>query len=215
MIKLVLLGGGGHCESVIEVIEQLSGYTIAGVLDPSYTDENKQKVLGYDMIGNDDDIGDFAKKGYQFVITVGQIRNANIRRRLYKTVKSFGGKLPVIVARNAHVSKHSLVKEGSIIMHFSMVNSKTSIGICSIVNTRANIEHGCVVGDFNHISTGVTLNGEVKTGSGVFIGSGSILNERCEIGEFTVIGSGSVVRNKVPSNTLAFGNPLKIIRGQK
>ena len=33
MQKLILLGGGGHCKSCIDVIEQESKYTIEGILD--------------------------------------------------------------------------------------------------------------------------------------------------------------------------------------
>ncbi|MGJ0342804.1 acetyltransferase, partial [Aliarcobacter cryaerophilus] len=43
--KIVLIGGGGHCHSVIDVIEQTNKYEIIGIVD---TKENiGKKVLDY------------------------------------------------------------------------------------------------------------------------------------------------------------------------
>lgn len=49
---LILVGGGGHCKSVIEAAES-AGCIIKGILDiPSQVGE---KVLGYTIIGTDND----------------------------------------------------------------------------------------------------------------------------------------------------------------
>ena len=49
--KIILIGGGGHCKSVIDVIEQEGKFQIAGIIDKQ---GNISKVLGYPIIGNDD-----------------------------------------------------------------------------------------------------------------------------------------------------------------
>lgn len=211
MTKLILLGAGGHCESVIDVIESLSDYKIHGILDPLYENDKNYHVLGYHVMGNDDKIGEFVNSGFEFVITVGQIKSANIREKLFERVKAMKGRLPVIIAKNAYVSRHSFVGEGTVIMNSCMINSNSCIGKANIINTSANIEHGCVIGDFNHISTRVTINGGVTIGNRVFIGSGSIVNEQIVIENDIVIGSGSVIRKNIPLNTIAYGNPLKIV----
>ena len=57
--NLILVGGGGHCKSVIEAAES-AGYNILGVLD---TPENVGKqVLAYSVIGTDDDIPQYVDK---------------------------------------------------------------------------------------------------------------------------------------------------------
>ena len=51
MKKILLIGGGGHCKSVIDVIEQEERFEIAGIVDkPKLLGS---KVLGYPIIGND------------------------------------------------------------------------------------------------------------------------------------------------------------------
>lgn len=49
-------------------------------------------------------------------------------------------------------------------------------------------------------------------GNSVWIGGGVIVNPGITIGDNVVIGSGSVVTKNIPSNSIAVGNPCKIIR---
>ena len=54
--NIILVGGGGHCVSVIDVIEQQGKYNIKGIIDIK---ENIGKnVLGYKIIGSDNDLQD-------------------------------------------------------------------------------------------------------------------------------------------------------------
>ena len=62
--ELVLIGGGGHCRSCIDVIETQGGWTIAGVLDVAK--RVGERVCGYEIVGTDDDIGRFARRGGSF-----------------------------------------------------------------------------------------------------------------------------------------------------
>ena len=56
-----------------------------------------------------------------------------------------------------------------------------------------------------------TRIGIVNIGSNVFIGAGSIVLPGVTIGDNVVIGAGSVVSKDIPSNSLALGNPAKVI----
>lgn len=47
---------------------------------------------------------------------------------------------------------------------------------------------------------------------GVWIGAGAIVLPGVTVGENAVIGAGSVVTHDVPANTVAAGNPAKVIR---
>ena len=52
----------------------------------------------------------------------------------------------------------------------------------------------------------------ITIGSGVWIGTGAIVLAGVTIGENSVIGAGSVVTKDIPDNSLAVGNPAKVIR---
>lgn len=206
--NLILLGGGGHCKSVIEVAES-AGYKILGVLDKP--EEVGKQVLDYKVIGTDDDIPQYIDKA-EFVITVGFIKNPAIRIKLYNKVKEVGGKLATIIASSAHVSKYATLGEGTVIMHQAVVNAGANLGVNNIINTFANIEHDAQIGDQCHISTGTMVNGDCRVGDRCFIGSQSVLANGIEIGDDIIVGAGSFVRRNISVKGIYSGNPaiLKI-----
>ncbi len=206
---LILIGGGGHCKSVIEVAES-AGYEIKGILD--MPDEVGKEVLpGHKIIGTDDEIPQYVEE-CDFVITVGFIKNPALRIKLYNKVKVAGGRLATIIASTAYVSKYAEIGEGTVIMHHAFVNAGAKIGDNCIINTFANIEHDAEVGNQCHISTGTMVNGECKIGENCFIGSQSVCANCIEIASDIIVGAGSVVRKSIRVKGIYAGNPaiLKI-----
>ncbi len=205
---LVLVGGGGHCKSVIEAAES-AGYNILGVLD--MPEEVGKEILSTKVIGTDDDIPAYVDKA-EFVITVGFIKNPATRIKLYNRIKEAGGKLATIVASTAHVSKYAEVGEGTVVLHQAFVNADAKVGCNVILNNFVNIEHDAVIGDQCHISTGAMINGECKVGNNCFIGSQSVLANCITIGDDIVVGAGSFVRKSITEKGIYSGNPaiLKI-----
>ena len=209
MKSLILIGGGGHCKSVIEVAES-AGYEIKGILD--MPDEVGKEVLpGHKVIGTDDEIPQYVEE-CDFVITVGFIKNPALRIKLYNKVKVAGGRLATIIASTAHVSKYAELGEGTVIMHYAFVNAGAKIGDNCIINTFVNIEHDAEVGNQCHISTGTMVNGECKIGENCFIGSQSVCANCIEIASDIIVGAGSVVRKSIRVKGIYAGNPaiLKI-----
>ena len=206
---LILIGGGGHCKSVIEVAES-TGYEIKGILD--MPDEVGKEVLpGHQVIGTDAEIPQYVED-CDFVITVGFIKNPALRIKLYNKVKAAGGRLATIIASTAHVSKYAELGEGTVIMHQAFVNAGAKIGDNCIINTFVNIEHDAEVGNQCHISTGTMVNGECKIGENCFIGSQSVCANCIEIASDIIVGAGSVVRKSIRVKGIYAGNPaiLKI-----
>ena len=60
-------------------------------------------------------------------------------------------------------------------------------------------------------TTGHTRVGKVHIGNDVFVGWGSILLPNITIGSNVVIGAGSVVAKDIPDNSVAVGNPCRVI----
>lgn len=204
--QLVLIGGGGHCKSVIEAAES-AGYPILAILD---TPENLGKpVLKYTVTGTDADIPKYVSQG-EFIVTVGHIKDPALRIKLHERIKEAGGRLATLVASTAYVSPYAVIGEGTVVMHRVMVNAGARIGAGCIINTFANIEHDAVIGDYCHISTGAMVNGDCEVGDGVFLGSQSVMVNGTSICARCVIGAGSLVRKSIRKKGVYSGNPAEL-----
>jgi len=170
--QIILIGGGGHCRSCIDVVEGTDLYNIAGILDLEANLETR--ILGYKIIGTDRDIPGLAGEGFSFLITIGQIASPAKRIELFELLKELKADLPVIVSPYAYVSKHSKVGIGTIIMNSAVINAGAEVGENCIINSRALIEHDARVGNNCHISTGAIINGGAEIGESTFFGSGAI-----------------------------------------
>ena len=200
---LILVGGGGHCKSVLEAAES-AGYSILGVLD--MPEEVGKEVLSTRVIGTDDDIPVYVDKA-EFVITVGFIMNPTIRIKIYNKIKESGGKLASVIASSAYVSKYAEVGEGTVVLHQAFVNAGAKVGKNVILNTATNIEHDAVIGDHCHISTGTMVNGDCKVGERCFVGSQSVLANCISVGDDIIVGAGSFVRKSISEKGIYSGNP--------
>lgn len=205
--NLILVGGGGHCKSVIDVAEN-AGWTILGILD---NPENVgKKVLGYNIIGSDDCIIDFVDKAY-FLVAVGQVKDCSIRKKIHEKIQAAEGKLATVIASDAHVSRNAKIGKGSIVMHKAVVNASAEIGMGCILNTLANVEHDSVIGDFCHISTGAMINGNCSVGYETFVGSGAVIVHGISIPARCVVAAGALVRKNIEVSGIYAGNPAVMI----
>ena len=205
--EIILIGGGGHCKSVIDVIEAENKYKIVGIID--MPEKLGEKILGYKIIGNDDDTPKFAKEIQYFFITVGHLKSPALRIKLFELVKKAGGQFPVIFSPNAYVSKYSKIGEGTVIMHHAIVNANTQIGENCIINNKALVEHDCTIGNNCHISTNAVINGGLQIGDNCFIGSNSVTKQYISIAENTIIGAGAVVTKNITESGVYVGNPTR------
>lgn len=203
--KLILIGGGGHAKACIDVIHSTEGFDIIGYIDQSPVLDEK---FGIPYLGTDSIIEAHITKA-KFIITVGQIKSADIRFKLYNTIKSLGGHLATVIAKNAYVSPLAQIKEGTIIMHGAIIQTDVKIGANCIINDGAIIEHDCIVSNHVHVSTGALLNGNVNIADFSFVGSGAIIIQGISIAEETIIGAGAVVVNNVNGKRTIKGNPAK------
>ena len=192
MKKLILIGGGGHCKSCIDVIEQENKYKIAGILDTS--DKIGQKIFDYEIVGTDNDIEKYVKEGSHFLITLGQITSADLRKNLYNRIIDCGGTPATIISPDAYVSKHAEIGQGTIIMHKAVVNAGAKIGNNCIINTSALVEHDCVVENDCHVAVGAVLAGGVTVGKESFIGANSVVVQTVSLPQRSFVKAGSLVK---------------------
>ena len=201
---LLLIGGGGHCKAAIDVIEE-AGMSIAGVLDRR--DTALRQVLGYPVMGSDDDLHELLARHGDALVTIGQIKSPARRIRAFEAALAAGARLPSVVSPRAHVSRHSTVGEGTLVMHGAVINAAALVGRNVILNSLALVEHDARVGDHCHISTGARVNGDVSIGERCFIGSGTVLKNGVRIGNGSVVGAGCFIHEDVPEGSFIPATP--------
>jgi sugar O-acyltransferase (sialic acid O-acetyltransferase NeuD family) len=189
---IILIGGGGHCRSVIDVIEQEERFSVCGIID---REENLGSyVLGYKIIGSDSLISELRTSVDYAFVTMGQINSPERRLTIFRQLTELGYRLPVIISPRAYVSRHAKIGKGTVVMHDALVNAGAVIGENCIINTKALIEHDTVIEDHCHISTGAVVNGGVKVGRGSFFGSNAVSRQSAEIPSESFVKAGSVFK---------------------
>ncbi len=189
--NIVLVGGGGHCKSAIDVIEQENKYSIKGILEPNV---KEKYVLGYPILGDDELIPGLVSSETYFLITVGQIKSYLIRKKLADILAQCNAQLATVISPFAYVSKHSAIDAGTIVMHYACVNAEVTIGKHCIINTKANIEHGTKIQDFCHISTCAVVNGDSVVKQGCFIGSNATVSNGIVVEKDSIISANRFIK---------------------
>jgi sugar O-acyltransferase (sialic acid O-acetyltransferase NeuD family) len=208
MRDIILVGGGGHCKSVVDTIKCMNDYNIIGILD--IKEKVGTKVNDVEIIGTDDDIEYYYKQGIKYsFITLGSIGNTNPRQNLYERLLKVGYNFPAIVDKTSLISSNAMIGDGAFIGKGTIINSDVIIGENCIINSGAIIEHDCCIGKFSHIAPGSTISGNVMIGDHTHIGANSTIIQNINIGKFCIIGAGSVVVSNINDNMKAYGNPCR------
>ena len=119
------------------------------------------------------------------------------------------------------VRENAVLKIGN---HVGMSQTSITCRKSIIIGNHVNIGAGCMIIDSNFHSTDWTIRRDrykdynealslpVVIGNDVFIGARSIINKGVTIGDRSIIAAGSVVITDIPSDSIAGGNPCKIIK---
>ena len=117
-----------------------------------------------------------------------------------------------IIHPNAYVSPDVIIELGVQISAGVVVAPEVIIGRQCIINTKASVDHECILGDGVEIGPGATLCGSVHMHNNSWVAAGSTVLPRLTIGEDSIIGAGSVLTKDVPSKSIWFGVPAKFVR---
>lgn len=192
MIRLLLIGAGGHCRSVIDVIQMTTKYEIVGII--GLHTEVGNTICGIEVVGDDGDIAHWAAQVDQVLVTIGQIGKSQIRTSIFNRLIDSHIEPATIVSPLSHVSTHANIAGGTIIMHHAIINAGAQIGENCIINSKALIEHDVEIGAHSHIATRATVNGGTRIGCGSFIGSGAIIYQMVTLVDQSIVRAGDIIR---------------------
>ncbi len=149
-----------------------------------------------------------------FVVCIGN-NNGKARYSVSKFLERFSLTPINLISRYSLILKKTKIGVGVVAMPFSYVNSFSTIGDYTILNSNSNIEHECVIGKGCHIMSGACIAGRNVIGNFVTIGSNSTILPDISIGDGAYIGAGAVVTKNVKRNSIIVGNPGKHVKINK
>ena len=190
MKKIVLYGSGGHCNSIIDVIESKKNYQICKIFD----DKIKKTKSKYSI---EQSSGLKFEKIKNIHISFASIYDLKKREKIFLKLKKEKFIFPIIKSKNCYISKNVKISDGSIVMHGAIINYGSKIESNVIINSNSLIEHDVSVGFNSHISTSATINGGVKIGKNCFIGSRSVIKENIIISDNSFIKMGSIITKNI------------------
>lgn len=122
--------------------------------------------------------------------------------------------------------ENTTIYDSSVIMGEIKIGANVWIGPFTVIE---GINGSVTIGDFCHISSGVQIvthdsveyvltggkaefkKGDITIGDHSYIGGMSIVTKGISIGDHCVIGANSLVNMNIPSYTIAFGTPIRVV----
>ena len=212
MKKCFFWGATGQSKVLKESIEDF-GYGLCWLFDNN--PDISKEVDGIPVFGGWDDFVKWARKNnsksISFIVAIGGNKG---KERLYlqNKIAKLGFSPLTIWHPTSFIAKGARIGIGSQILIHATICIETNIGKACIINTGAQVDHECVLGDGVHIMPGAVLAGCVNVGKFATIGSGAVILPRINIGEGAVVGAGAVVTRDVEPYTVVTGIPAKTIK---
>jgi sugar O-acyltransferase (sialic acid O-acetyltransferase NeuD family) len=207
---IIILGAGGHAKVLIDTLLAVSAI-IAGIVDPDPALAGI-KILGVPLLGGDDVVNEYSPSEIQLVNGLGSVGLPVNRQQLFQRFKEMGYNFATVVHPSAIVASDVVLCEGAQVMAGVVIQPGSQIGINSIINTRASVDHDCIIGAHVHIAPGVTLSGGVTVGACSHIGTGATVIQGISIGAESTIGAGSLVLKDVAPRITVVGVPANMVK---
>lgn len=212
--KLVLIGGGGHCRSVLDTVIRSANFGEVVIVDPSILAGTV--ICGCRVAGDDMALPGLYAEGFRKAfITIGSIESTDRRRDVFQRVGEIGFDFPAIIDSCAVIARSASIAPGVFVGKNVIVNAGAIVEKVAILNTGAVIEHDCRIGEFAHIAVGAVVCGGSAVGRDAFVGAGATVIQEVRIGMKSVVGAGAVVTKDIPDNCTAVGTPARIIKDRR
>jgi len=205
---VLLIGSGGHASVLLELLIEQE-VNVLGYVSPLPA-INQKLFSGFHWFKSDEDILPFDKGTIKLANGIGSLPGNTLRADFYNKYKNLGYRFVTLVSKDAGVSKFATLDQGVQVMRGAMIQTGTSVGYNSIVNTGSIVDHDCSIGSNNHIAPGVTLSGHVISKENVHFGTGSAVIQSINVNENVVIGAGVTITKDVDKNTICY--PARIFK---
>tara|TARA_Y100001954_G_C15777237_1_gene587712 strand:- start:545 stop:1180 length:636 start_codon:yes stop_codon:yes gene_type:complete len=211
MNNFILVGCGGHCRSVLELLHSKDLFhkvhSIININPSSFTDN--EFIRGVPVLNGLDELYNYSPSTYSPILSIGDNK---IRSSVFFELKKRGYILPNLIHSNAYVSCTAVIGEGSLVFANSFLGDSATVGVSSILNTSSVVEHESIIHDFVHVAPGSVICGRSSIHSYCLIGANSTILPELSIAEDITIGaSATVTKSLLLPSKKYIGTPAVIL----
>lgn len=200
--EILLYGAGGHAKAVLEMIQAVGAFRLAGIVDDNPALAGTS-VLGIPVLGTRDVLPGLLEQGVHLAANgVGGIINIEIRVRLFELLESYSFAFPILRHPRATVEPSAQLGDGVQVFANAYVGSSAVLHEKCMVNTGAIVSHDCEIGRYTHIAPGCLLAGHVHIGERALVGMGVTTIIGLKIGDGARVGNGAVLLADVPARQI-------------
>jgi len=205
--QVALYGAGGHCASLMGVLEDI-GTRVVRILDDDASKAG-QRIGGVRIEeGNLNSASvDFGGLPVIVAIARNEVRRTVVERLELLKVRVRGVRHP-----SAVLSSRAQVHPSVHVMPGVIVNAGAVIHPHVVLNTGSIVEHDTVVEGFCHIGPGAVLAGAVAVGEGSFVATGARVCPFVRIGAGSILGAAALALRDIPAGCVAVGVPARILQ---
>ena len=201
----------GFASSILEVLLQSNHPGCVYVIEDNHVTRKQEKGFyrKYKFISSDElpQIQSGVKQVY-----LGVASTASKRALAYASlskVQHFN--TPLLLHPLSVTSKTAELSEGMFADSFVSIQHRSMVGKYAYINAHSHLGHNSRVGKFSVLGGSVSLSGGSCIGDYVTIGSGVIVGNNVKIGDRSIVVAGSIVLEDIPPDSIARGNPSRII----
>jgi sugar O-acyltransferase (sialic acid O-acetyltransferase NeuD family) len=213
--SLVIIGAGGFGREVLWTLRRLEArrgrWNLLGFCDDAM-DAPASPVDGVPMLGpaNEAVVRHLGPAG--FICAVGD--NA-ARKAVAERVQAWGWTPVTLIDPSVEVGPGVEVGAGTFVGVGSILSPHCCLGAHALINQHCTIGHDSVLGDFCQVSPGGRISGDVRLGTGAYVGSNGVVQQGVVVGEWAVVAAASFALVPVPARTTVAGNPARRVFRQQ
>ena len=195
---LVVYGCGGHARAVVDIY--LSTYQDARIIFIDEEAKKDEEIFGFSVVTH------FECSDEELFLAIGDNESRFKKARTINPIR-----LATIVSQRAYLGTDIFLDRGVFVGNYCHMACSTRIGLNTIINTGAIVEHETEIGCYCHIGPGAVIAGRVQLGDQVFVGAGSTIVDKVSVCSSVVIGAGSVVIDSIHEPGTYVGCPVRKI----
>lgn len=218
MKNVVILGVGGYCANLIDLMRDINEASGREEFAPlGFLDDDPKKIgtvyHGCDVLGPLSAAHDFPDA--LFVNGIGSAENAWHKHHIIARTGVAAERFVTLIHPSSYVARSARIGRGTVVAQNCVIMAGATIGDHVKMLPNATISYGSSVGQYSTVSSGAVTLSDVQVGSSCYLGANVTIKERVRIGDGCVLGMGAVVLRDVADHCVMVGNPARLLRSTR